>query len=86
MNPADIRIGVEVVGSCGGHVGFVDGVEGEVTIRLRRRDEDAGGVHHYIPTDWVESAGQAVRLVHAAQRVEHLPLHLLRHAFGAGEV
>jgi uncharacterized membrane protein YtjA (UPF0391 family) len=57
-----VRAGMEAVGSCGGHVGFVDAVEDDVTIRLRRRDEGAAGVHHYIPMDWVGSVGEVVRL------------------------
>jgi uncharacterized membrane protein YtjA (UPF0391 family) len=60
--PPDVRAGMEAVGSCGGHVGFVDAVEDDVTIRLRRRGEGSGGVHHYIPMGWVESVGDVVRL------------------------
>jgi hypothetical protein len=57
-----VRAGMEVVGSCGGHVGVVDAVEDEVTIRLSRRDEGTGGNSHYIPACWVGSVGGVVRL------------------------
>jgi uncharacterized membrane protein YtjA (UPF0391 family) len=62
VRPSDLRVGMEAVGSCGGHVGVVDAVEDDVTIRLRRRDEGAAGVHHYIPMGWVGSVGEVVRL------------------------
>ena len=57
-----IRSGMEVVGSCGGHVGVVDAVEDDITIRLSRREEGADGCLHYIPMCWVGSVAGAVRL------------------------
>ena len=57
---SEIKARMEVIGSCGKHVGRVDAVEDEVTIRLQR--DGAENVHHYIPLDWVQSVGQTVRL------------------------
>lgn len=44
----------EVVGSDGAHVGTVDHDLGD-RIKLRKRDANAAGMHHEIPTAWVES-------------------------------
>jgi hypothetical protein len=57
-----IREHMEVVGSCGKHVGVVDRVEG-LSIKLTRNDPVARGEHHYIPLDWVKSVDQKVHLV-----------------------
>jgi len=53
---SQIREQMEVVGSDGRHVGTVDRVEGN-KIKLTRKDSEEG-VHHLIPTDWVESVTQ----------------------------
>ena len=46
---------MEVVGSCGHHVGTVDHVDGE-RIKLTRGDDPDGGVHHhYLPLSAVAS-------------------------------
>ena len=45
----------EVVGSDGEHVGTVDKVRGD-RILLTKNDKDAGGIHHSIPSSWIESA------------------------------
>jgi hypothetical protein len=50
---AQIREQMEVVGSDGQSVGTIDRLEGE-QIKLTKRDSDEG-VHHLIPTDWVET-------------------------------
>lgn len=57
----EVREHMEVVGSCGAHVGTVDRREGS-SIKLTKTDPDAGGVHHYIPTDWVASIDDKVHL------------------------
>ena len=44
---------MEVVGSDGAHVGTVDCLRGE-TVVLTRTDPGAGGVHHSIPSRWIE--------------------------------
>ena len=53
----------EVVGSDGAHVGTVDHDLGD-RIKLRKRDANAAGMHHEIPTAWVESvdSDETVRL------------------------
>ena len=44
----------EVLGSDGAHVGTVDHVDnGE--IKLTKKDVDAGGLHHYVPVDFVRA-------------------------------
>ena len=45
---------MEVVGSDGEHVGKVDKCRGDRII-LTKNDEDAGGVHHSIPSSWIKS-------------------------------
>ena len=60
----------EVVGSDGAHVGTVDHVDkGE--IKLTKKDPEAGGLHHYIPVDFVQSVeGNTVRLDRPADEVK----------------
>lgn len=45
---------MEVVGSDGEHVGTVDKLRGDRII-LTKNDEDAGGVHHSIPSSWIKA-------------------------------
>ena len=45
----------DVVGSDGEHVGTVDKVRGDRII-LTKKDADAGGHHHSIPSRWLQSA------------------------------
>ena len=49
-----IRERMEVLGSDGQHVGYVDRVDDEGRIKLTKKDPDADGLHHYIPMAWVE--------------------------------
>lgn len=42
-----IKEHAEIVGSCGNHVGTVDGIEGDF-IKLSKNDS-ADGKHHYLP-------------------------------------
>jgi hypothetical protein len=53
---SQIREQMEVVGSDGQHVGTVDRAYGD-KIKLTKKDSDEG-VHHLIPTDWVDSVEQ----------------------------
>jgi hypothetical protein len=63
VDAAQIKDHTEVVGSDGAHVGTVDHMEGGNRIKLTRRDPNAGGEHHYIPLEWVDSVeGDRVRL------------------------
>lgn len=47
IDASQIREHMEVVGSCGNHVGVVDHVEGD-RIKLTRKDS-GDGQHHYLP-------------------------------------
>jgi hypothetical protein len=52
---------MEVLGKDGEHVGTVDKVRGDRII-LTKNDVDAGGHHHSIPSRWVESVDDKVKL------------------------
>lgn len=54
MNTDNIREQMKVMGSDRQPVGTVDHIEGD-RIKLAKNDPQAGGQHHYIPADWVES-------------------------------
>jgi len=60
-NSDEIRHGSQVLGSDGGMVGLVDGVEGE-RIKLQRAAEAGGGGHHFVPIDWVDRVDDHVHL------------------------
>ena len=67
MMNTNIREHMKVMGSDEQLVGTVDKVEGD-RIKLAKNDPQAGGKHHYIPTDWVESVeGDEVLLRQKAQ-------------------
>ena len=58
VDVAQIKEHAEVVGSDGAHVGTVDHVDnGE--IKLTKKDPAAGGLHHYIPVDFVHEVTDA---------------------------
>jgi hypothetical protein len=52
---------MEVLASCGMHVGVVDHVEGSC-VKLTKSDPTAAGLHHFIPLDWVATVDQRVHL------------------------
>ena len=54
MNLSSVREKMKVVGSDRKPVGTVDHIEGD-EIKLMKNDPQAGGQHHYIPSDWVEN-------------------------------
>lgn len=56
---------MEVVGSDGAHVGTVDKVRGD-RIVLTKRDNDAGGRHHSIPSRWISSVDDKVTIAKTA--------------------
>ena len=60
-NTTQIREHMEVIASCGKHVGAVDRVEGD-SIKMTKSDPTAGGKHHFIPAEWVERVDQHVHL------------------------
>lgn len=53
---------MEVLGSDGQRVGTVDHLEGKDKIKLTKNDEDADGLHHYIPLAWVDHVDTSVHL------------------------
>lgn len=53
MNLSSVREHMKVVGSDRQPVGTVDHIEAE-HIKLTKNDPQAGGQHHYIPSDWVD--------------------------------
>ncbi|PJG47398.1 SWFGD domain-containing protein [Sphingobium sp. LB126] len=72
-----VREHMEVVGSDGEHVGTVDKLRGDRII-LTKGDQDAGGIHHSVPSSWIRSVdAQKVTLektaeeTQAAWRTEH---------------
>ena len=56
-----IREHMEVVGSDGEHVGTVDHMDGG-RIKLTKTDPAAGGEHHYLSPDHVQSVDDKVHL------------------------
>lgn len=54
---SEIREHMEIIASCGKHVGEVDRVEGN-SIKMTKNDPAAGGQHHFIPADWVDHVDQ----------------------------
>lgn len=56
-----IREHMEVIASCGKHVGVVDCIKGN-TVKLTKNDPMGGGQHHFIPLEWVATVDQHVHL------------------------
>ncbi len=61
----------EVVGSDGQHIGTVDHVRDD-RILLTRKDQDAGGRHHSIPSSWITSVGDTVVVSKTAEEAKRL--------------
>lgn len=62
---------MEVVGSDGEHIGTVDKVRGDRII-LTKNDENAGGHHHSIPSRWIDSVDDKVKVRKtAAEAMKH---------------
>jgi hypothetical protein len=60
---------MEVVGSDGTHVGKVDHVRSD-RILLAKTDRDAGGHHHSIPSSWIQSVDDKVKLSKSAAEAQ----------------
>ncbi|WP_294288900.1 DUF2171 domain-containing protein [uncultured Sphingomonas sp.] len=60
---------MEVVGSDGTHVGTVDKVRGDRII-LTKNDVDAGGRHHSIPSSWISSVDDKVKITKSADEAK----------------
>ncbi|WP_254508478.1 DUF2171 domain-containing protein [Anatilimnocola floriformis] len=67
-NTSEIREHMEVIASCGKHVGEVDHVEGS-SIKMTKNDPAAGGMHHFIPVEWVERVDAHVHLTKNSEEV-----------------
>jgi hypothetical protein len=65
---SEIREHMEIIASCGTHVGEVDHVEGN-TIKMTKNDPAAGGKHHFVPVDWVERVDKHVHLTKNSEEV-----------------
>jgi hypothetical protein len=65
-----IREKMEVISSCGCHVGTVDRIE-DGKIKLTKDEPQASGHHHYIPTEWVAKVDNKVYLNKDAQSTMH---------------
>jgi hypothetical protein len=52
---------MEVLGSDGQHVGVVDRLE-DGSIKLTKDDPKSDGMHHYIPSDWIDHVDEHVHL------------------------
>jgi hypothetical protein len=57
----DICEHMEVLASCGMHVGVVDHIEGS-SVKLTKSDPTAAGQHHFIPLEWVARVDRHVHL------------------------
>lgn len=57
---SEVRKGQQVLGSDGGMIGTVDGVEGDV-IAVRGAGEHGSG-HHHVPADWLDHVDTHVHL------------------------
>ena len=67
MNLSNVREHMKVIGSDRQPVGTVDHIEGD-EIKLAKNDPNAGGQHHYIPSNWVDRVdGDQVCLSKSAQ-------------------
>lgn len=70
VDASQIKEHAKVVGLDGSHVGTVDGVSGG-EIKLTKSDETAGGIHHYIPVDFVHAVeGDTITLDRPAEEVK----------------
>ncbi len=69
MNTDNIKEHMPVIASDGEHVGLVDHLEGTDRIKLTKNDPTAGGVHHFIPTDWIDHVDAHVHLTKSASEV-----------------
>jgi len=54
MDLQDLREGQKVVGSDRGHVGTIDGIDGQL-IKLKKNDPASGGAHHFLDVKLITS-------------------------------
>ena len=65
-----IKENMEVLGSDGFHVGFVDHLTGHDAVRLSADDSDAGGETHEIPLSWVKHVEMKIHLNQPADQAK----------------
>jgi hypothetical protein len=65
-----IKENMEVLGSDGIHVGFVDHMAGPDAVRLATEDEDAGSAPREIPLSWVKHVEMKVHLNQPAEEAK----------------
>ena len=70
MNTDKITEHMEVKSADGQHVGIVDHMDGKDKIKLAKSDKAAGGMHHYIPVDWIDHIDAHVHLSKTAADVK----------------
>jgi hypothetical protein len=71
-----IKENMEVLGSDGIHVGFVDRLVDHEAVRLTANDPDAGGEAHEIPLSWVRHVQIKI---HLNQPADEAKAHWTRH-------
>jgi hypothetical protein len=71
-----IRENMEVLGSDGVHVGFVDHLAGPDAVRLAAEDPEHGDEPHDIPLSWVKHVEMKI---HLNQSAEEAKAHWTRH-------
>ncbi len=59
-SPADVKPHMDVISSCGCHMGKVDHVEGSY-LKLTKSDSP-DGQHHFVPTAWIDHVDNHVHL------------------------
>lgn len=74
---------MEVVAMDGEHIGTVDHLDGEQSIKLAKTDPAAGGVHRWIPLSWVDTVDDKVCLSKSKQDVQAQWDTTLRQSQGA---
>lgn len=69
-NKDQITERMEVVAAKGEHIGTVEHLDGETSIKLAKTDPAAGGVHRWIPLSWVDRVEGKVCLSKSKQDVD----------------
>ncbi len=65
-----IKENMEVLGSDGIHVGFVDHLAGPDAVRLATEDPEAGDEPHDIPLSWVKHVEMKIHLNQPAEEAK----------------
>jgi hypothetical protein len=68
IDASHIKEHMHVVASDGEHIGTVDRIEADATIKLTKNDSPDGN-HHLIPVTWVSSVDEQVHLSKPSEHV-----------------